>query len=400
MKILLNGYMELIPRSGKESWTGTRIFTKELVKYCHAHGHTFSGLILRAGIPDDSYTVKRYKDKNSAWLVAQLRLNPTLILHTGLSRLSELSKRPIEIITEIIKAEKPDVILLNGFMLTSWFMLKAAQKAGIPVVSSHHGIWTKEVAQIVNKYSPIMNPLARFMEKDLTKLSTAEIFLNDHTRRAYEKAVTKTNPSRRVIIPIKYDESFLNKRLPRPRNEQPIRIGFVGRWDPIKNIQAVYDLAAEARRQKKDWEFYSVTKIDDLKTLAPLRGKYEKLIRVIPGLSPKELKKFYADMDLMILPSRFDAAGIVVMEAAFQNRATLISLGVGWVEEYEKCGMKDWIDSFADPKKALAHIERLLGSDVPAAYISHIKKYHAPQRIIEAYFKVLRRAARSKASKN
>lgn len=392
MKILFNGYLELIPRSGKPSWTGTRIFTKELVKYCHEHGHTFTGLIPRAGREDDGYELKRFKDKNSSWLVAKMRLNPTLILHNGLPRLNELSKRPIEILTEIIKAEKPDVILFNGYMLSSWFMLKAAKKAKIPIVSSHHGIWTKEVEQIVNEHSPIMNPLARHLEQDITRLSDQEIFLNRSSLRAYEKAVMKVPPHHINIIPIKYNPFFVNKRLPAPRREKPVRIGFVGRWDPIKNIEALIALAEEAKRQKKNWEFYAVTTIDGLKTLAPFRAKFEKLFRLIPGLSPRELKKFYSDMSLMVLPSRFDAAGIVVMEAAFQNRGTLISPGVGWVDEYQSYGMEKWIDSFEHPKKTIEHIEELLGSSVSARYLSYIKKHHDAGRIIREYFKVLRKA--------
>jgi glycosyltransferase involved in cell wall biosynthesis len=396
MKILFNGYKNLFDGTAKKGVAGgPRLFTQQMIKHFQAEGHTFAGLVLNSRIDiGDVCEIVKHPAPGGEWIEVTMRLNLNLILNSKSVKIEKYSKLAIARIAEIIVQEKPDVVLLNGYSIINWYMLKAAHQAGIPVVVSHHGLWFKEAMEIMAKATATTVKLVKKMEKDIYTLASHQIFLNSYSRDIFEKEYKVSIERKSSIIPIPYNPLFLNAKLPKKNSNDIHKIGFVARWDAIKNPHFVYEIAKEAKRQKKNWKIHAVLKINKAEKLKYLRSRFVKAVSVIPSMLPKELKKFYQSMDLMILPSRFDVSPTVVMEAALQNRGTIISPNVGFTDEYKKMGMQNWIYDFGDAKKSVAYIDDMLKESLPSKFIEHIAKYHKSDRILKQYVSLLRSVIR------
>lgn len=385
MKILINGFYNFLPK-GEETFSGPRNFLQNFLDYIGTTEHTYTALVLRGKKKKDArYETERVEVGKSSWLVATLRLNTPDVFNATSSRVPASLEQPLKIITKIMAEEKPDVVFLKGMSITNWFLLKAAKRLGIPVISNHLGLWYKEIVSY-NNSTPGGIKMMMNMEKDLSRLGDKEIFLTKLSFRHYSRQLIKPTPSKVEIIPLSYDPIYLNKTLPGFKKRKVLKIGVVGRWDPIKNLRAILTLAKEIKSQGLDWQIYSVTTIHKQYPWdRDIVEEYPKFVTVMPPMSPAELKKFYKDMDLMLLPSVFDVSPSVVMEALLQNRATLISATVGWVDAYRETGSANLIIDFKNPKKVTERIKTLIGKPPRRALISRIMAQHKPEVVFRRY---------------
>jgi glycosyltransferase involved in cell wall biosynthesis len=328
--------------------------------------------------------VETIKHGINSWIIVQTYLGVKSFVRARKNTLPKRTKQAIEIISQEIKKINPDIIFLIGFSLNNWYILKAAKNLKIPIVTSHHGLWFKEITSIKGATNNALK-IFRRMEKDTTKDSNLEIFLNDYSQKIYSKNLIQTDQKYTRILNLPYSPTFTNKKLPSaPTNKIP-KIGMVARWDPIKNPGAFLHIAKLAKQLGKPWKFYLVTKFSNYKQLAHLLPEITKYLTILPEMSPNKLKKFYQSMNLLLLPSHFDTSGFVIMEALLQNRGTIISPHVGWTDEYKKYGAKNWINDFSSAKKSINRIETLLTSPIPKKLVNYIIKYHEPNFIMKQH---------------
>jgi glycosyltransferase involved in cell wall biosynthesis len=395
MIILFNGYKNLFDGSTKSVAGGPRLFTLQFIEHLRKNNHQFIGLVLHSKLNlGKGVIVQRHKVTGGEWVETSMRMNLNLILNSRSLSIKKYTETPLQKLTEIIAAEQPDVVLLNGFSIINWYILQAAHRARIPVVVSHHGLWFKEAMEVIAKSTPQTLKLVKKMEKDIYLLAKHQIFLNHFSQKTFEKEYRVKTSGKSSVIPISYNPVFINSRLPQPPKRTSKKIGFVGRWDAIKNPQIIYELAREVKRQKKNWEIFAVLKINEAKVLLNLRKRFTQTVTIIPPMSPSKLKQFYQEMDIMLLPSRFDVSPTVVIEAALQNRATIISPNVGFAAEYEEMGLKKWIHDFKSPKNTLKYIEEMMTTPIPEKFSASIIKKHQPDKILSQYTSVLRSALR------
>lgn len=398
MKVLFNGYDVSLPNNRKKIWGGPQIFTNQLVEYMQNHKYEFVGVILDS---DKNYSgiyeVSRIPDLGGSWLRIKTALNIVPILKSKSANIERYSAAQISMFAEIFREEKPDVVLLNGFSMKNWYLLRAAHAAKIPVVVSHHGLWFKEISEIA-KVTPTLHKITEEMERDIVRYADHEIFLNEYSMEEFENKFGKIPKRRRNIIPITYNPVFANgvKAKRKIKNKGELKIGFVGRWDPIKNPQIILKLAQKAKSKKLPWKFFAVTSFNNSKKLKPFVKKFSTNIEIIQNLKPKQLQKFYKKMDILLLPSRFDVSPTVVAEAAMQHKGTVISESVGWVNEYKKFGMGDWILDFSDKGGTLQIIGDLAARSLPENFVNYIRKYHSAEQVMPEIFKVLKSVKRKK----
>lgn len=390
MKILTNAYEANLPKSEKVSQGGTANFSKALSRFLITQGHEWIGLIIKSEeIKDPKLSLLLKKDGRSFWKLISPRRKSLFKNTKNLAEIEDFFKPAINLVSGLLEEIKPDIIFLNGAYLNPWIILKAAQKLNIPIVAKHPGIWKKELERNPKLYTKngLQNLLE--MEQDFSKLSSYEIFLNDWSRKVYQKEVfpVANNHSEIISLPITAVKSSNKKQT----NKETYTIGIVARWDRIKNHEAVLALAKLAKEKELPWTFYSITSIPATKVNKQFKEDYRQYIQIEPPKNRQELNKFYEKMDLMILPSHFDVSPHVVPEALFNDTPTLISPNVGWVSDYQQTGAKNWIIDFDNPEKVIKRILELKNKPMPEKLLKRLKKNSDPEYSLKKFLNVFKK---------
>ncbi|MEO5927358.1 MAG: glycosyltransferase family 4 protein [Patescibacteria group bacterium] len=393
MRILSNDYLTNLPAASHAASGGPAGFARTFSSYLAAHGHAWIGVVHQHKQKDETavrktatahnaeyYSFTRQKNHSSTFLQSTKAIDPRVWFSVQ-----------IEALRKLIRRVQPDLLFLNGFSLYAWELLEAARLEEIPIVIQHAGILQVEVEQYKDMFPAPARKAMLQMEREIVEAASAQVFLNEFSHDAFCARVANVPPEQAVFIPLPYNEQFITKEAPssiKQRKGGPTVIGSVARWDRIKNHQAILALAQEAKRQGLDWSFRCVTKIPDTPVKRQFKKRYAKTIEVVAPMPPADLSRFYASSDILILPSHFDVSPTVVMEAALLNRGTLISPTVGWVSEYQACGLNDWIIDFTHPAEVVTRIHTLLARTSIKRFQTSIKKHHAPSTVFAAYLRL------------
>ena len=300
----------------------------------------------------------------------------------------KILRSPIERIASLIKREKPDVVFLNGFGLFNWILLKAAEQTNTPVVIQHAGIWSKELRLHRHLYSSAGLKIMEEMEKESTRVSLAEVFLNSWSRDYYKKHVAKKINQNAPIIPLPFDFASFSGNSENCHktvfsgSKNILRIGTIARWDKIKNHKVFLSLSKLASKKSLPWRFYSVVKIpDDHRS----KKTYKKNIFSISSLNRAGISDFCQSMDLLVLPSLFDVSPTVVLEAIATNTPIVISQNVGYVNDFIEHGAEDWVIDFSNSCRALKKIQKILKRPMPESLKKYIAENHDYKKVFSSY---------------
>jgi phosphatidylinositol alpha 1,6-mannosyltransferase len=107
---------------------------------------------------------------------------------------------------------------------------------------------------------------------------------------------------------------------------EPLRVGYVGRLTPEKNVRVLAQIEQELRKKgHNDFEFVVV---GEGLELGWLRENMHNA--VFPGvLTGKELSRAFANMDIFVFPSETDTFGLVVLEAMASGVPAIVSSSGG-----------------------------------------------------------------------
>jgi glycosyltransferase involved in cell wall biosynthesis len=306
---------------------------------------------------------------------------------------SKILKKPIDLLLDVINDRKPDIVFLNGFGLINWILLKAANKAGVPVVIQHAGIWTKELEIHKSTYSKFGRKIMEIMEEDSTRFTNGEVFLNEWSRDYYCKNIARRNDDNTCIIPLPFN--FANfKRLGGKKDEsqfyfdlKKFHIGMIARWDDIKNHKLILALAKEIEKNGLPWQIHVITDIPDLPKYQKIKNEYEKYIDVVAPLDRSGISDFCNSVDLLIQPSLFDVSPTVVLEAIASKTPIAISENVGYVSDFKKYGAKDWILS-NKAAMIISQIKKIANQPMPTKLRRHLRSAHDNNKVFAAYLKL------------
>jgi glycosyltransferase involved in cell wall biosynthesis len=270
-------------------------------------------------------------------------------------------------------------------------LLEIAHRRKIPVVIQHAGIWKKELQFAKKYFSNAIRRLFISYEKEVIKKSNHQIFLNQYSLDIFFKihhiSKNKKTLHKTSIIPLPTETKIVKKI--NLSDKTTYTIGLVARWDGIKNHDAIVRLANYIRQNNLPFKIKAVTKWP-AKNNSSFRKKYEKLIEVIAPMQPDKLRIFLSSLDILILPSRFDSCGAVVMESIICGTPVVISDSVGWVNDYHKNGLDKLIFSpQASGLKIYQTIDELIHNK--KKYIplfSKLQKQILKENNIESVFKI------------
>lgn len=124
------------------------------------------------------------------------------------------------------------------------------------------------------------------------------------------------------------------------------RFAYIGRIDPVKNIETLLEAWYKAGFVKSDRELLIIGGCNDayyLKKLLNFTNRYQlDNVRFIGQISHEETEQIYATIKYLVLPSKSECFGMVVPEALSKGILVIATEGTPWSELNDyRCGW--WI---------------------------------------------------------
>lgn len=284
----------------------------------------------------------------------------------------------INIVKDILRKEKPDVVFLNGTYYIPWIISIAAHELRIPIVLRYAGVYSKET----ENSKPHPRKLFNDIEKSFQKRSSHVIFPSRLCKDVVEREVLKKNIKNSSIIPNPVSLHLKQKIVSGVEG----RIAAVGRWDRIKNFESFFGI--HKFLLKTGWRHEAVLVTGE--TRIP---RFPKTINRLAPMTHEELIRFYSSQGLIISPSFFETFGNVPMEAVSLGIPVLVSDNMGCAEVLKMAGLEDMVISFEDPKNVAERVKLLCGKPVPRKKVNNIRKTLDPKVINAEIMSVIRSVA-------
>lgn len=397
IRIVSNDYPANLPGSAGFNSGGTAVFAKWLSNEVISQGNGWCGIVIVRSRGRQVVTEQVQSGRQSYWRV----LIPSEIM-IGLQSTRRTVDpilwyaEPIAAIADILRHEQTDLVFINGAYSRPWLIAQAARQCGIPIILKHAGIWRQEVLASPG-FSARGRAIALLMEQQLSQLATREVFLNQFSWRAYNKLVCRVSPAKGSIIPlpVQLPARPTPMKVTADPMTTPLHVGFVGRWDAVKNFEGYYRIARAARQEKLPWRFSAVVDIPDTGERANLKKHFRSLIDVIPPMPQRELLEWYRQLDVLLVPSTFDVSPHVVLEALAVGTPVIISPTVGYVDHFKQSGAVDWVVKCDNPLVVLRRIERIASQPMPGILRRQLRALHQPTTVSRHYRTLFNRVIRT-----
>jgi glycosyltransferase involved in cell wall biosynthesis len=245
-----------------------------------------------------------------------------------------------DLIFNVLAAEPPEADLYHSVStgFAGLAALAAKQRRGKPFLLTEHGLYHKEreieirKASFVRGYQRdlwmrVYNGIASLCYRN-ADLSTSLFEEN----RGYQLALG-ARPDRAVVIPNGIDVARFSVERKR-RGEGP-QIGFVGRVVPIKDVKTFLVAAKLVLDRRPDASFHIIGPDDeDAEYARECRGLAQDL-KIAPSVEftgRKDVREYYAFLDVIVLTSVREAQPLVILEA-YAAGIPVVSTDVGNVSE-------------------------------------------------------------------
>lgn len=216
-------------------------------------------------------------------------------------------------IFKTIRNFSPDVIISN------FSYVNAALLSGKILKVKRNIVWFHTLTQQLNA-----SPRQIFIKRNFLKLANKIIVNSNYLKQDLKK---NYNIDADKIIPVPFWVGIKpTKCKPNYQFKNCIKIGCPGRLEEVKNqrilLNALSNLKTNVKVQLyfagdgKDKE-YLIQKIEQL--------KLKDRVNFLGVLNIKQMQDFYNNMDIIVLPSKFEAFGLVLIEALSLNRPVLVS---------------------------------------------------------------------------
>jgi len=395
MIVLSNDNIANIPGSKSVLSGGRARFARDFSRFLNKRGHQWIGVVSKLS-PSDKTRLIKTTSPHYWYLQVPIKFHQQLRQDKKVAA-EKIFQPAIEKCCQLMKKVKPDIVFINGNSTYPWIFLQAGRKMGLPIITQHAGIMKISLDRNKKAYSRRALKVMHKIEKDFSKLADKNIFISKLSQRAYNRRVKKFSRKKQSVITLPYNPKFIERQ---PKRKEKTKIGLVARWDQIKNHRAAANLAELADKQNLPWQLYSMTSLPQNTKDKKIINKYKKYIKVKKQQNDRQLKNFYRQMDLMILPSHFETLGFVVMEAALVGTGTIISPNVGWIDDYRKLKMNDWVVDFNKPQKAIKKINKIIGQSVPQSFVKFILKNNKPESVFNQYLKLFKQTIKEKKYEN
>ncbi len=268
--------------------------------------------VLAMQLIERGYDVKIVSFKKKAEL---LQVSPTLTVQVLKKRSKWLNYVSV---FNYIKLEKPDIVISN------FSYVNPAILSGKLLGIKKNIIWYHTVTQALNPSKNQVRIKSIFLKQ------ASEIIVNSESLKGdleHDYSISKTK-----IFPIPFWSSLEASHTKNDvfKKKPLIKIGCPGRIEEFKNHNLIMDSLAELEITTP-WKLYIAGSGSNESSLRAKVRKldFENKVEFLGILSIDKMKEYYEEMDLIILPSKFEAFGLVLIEALSMGCPVLVSESFG-----------------------------------------------------------------------
>lgn len=281
----------------------------------HTHNQSFLSSffeVLAMQLIERGYDVKIVSFKKKAEL---LQVSPTLTVQVLKKRSKWLNYMSV---FNYIKLEKPYVVISN------FSNVNPAILSGKLLGVKKNIVWFHTLTQ---QLTPSKSQV--LIKSFFLKYASGIIVNSEYLKKDLEK---NYSISKNKIFPIPFWSSLENNNLKREEYTRGpvLKIGCPGRIEEVKNQQLIIDSLVDLKIDTF-WRLYIAGTGDNERWLKSKikENKLEDKIHFLGVLSIEKMKQYYEEMDLIILPSKFEAFGLVLIEALSMGCPVLVSENFG-----------------------------------------------------------------------
>lgn len=264
--------------------------------------------------------------------------------------LGEQYQREIRNLRRIIERESPDIISYSGTYTFPWLLLQASKKSDAKKVVTIDGIIELESSE----------PLRHEMGRDFINLRKFSYIFPSTLAKKTLESIHGVIFSKFLISPNGISPIFLNQPEKRQSDTRKAKIGFVGRFQPVKNPLYMIELSQQLKENGLPFEIFALSGSENNFTCEYKRNVAKKMesegIVLLPPHGEEELAEFYRKMDLLIVPSLFETHANVTLESLACGTPVCVSKNVGSSEILKKMGLEQLI---VDPKNFEEVLDRI-----------------------------------------
>ncbi len=307
--------------------------------------------IIRKYTPDEKLLYKRQTDGQVTIITQEVsirRIQEVLPNIKSVRGIEDEYQNIIDIFKKIIKAEKPDLIVINGTYFIPWCLYLAAKSFSIPIILHYHGIITKET-ETWDCHSRL---LMKQMEQTFDNSRLYFIFPSNLAKEVVENEVFGHQIHQSAVLPNPIPAHFFDVNIiGGTRN-----VGIVARWTDIKNTDFIKKFA---ELNQKNHNFFKINMVTDIDQIPNKDRGISKMINLHSQMSVYKLGKFYGMMGTIVCPSTFETYGNVPQEAIATRTPALIGSNMGIAEVFRQLGLGYLITDFTSTEDAFEKVKEV-----------------------------------------
>jgi len=366
MKILTN--TQSIQIGGISQYSS--LFQQFLEKNNKENVHLIGIDIIRKYSSSKKLLYKRHTNGQTTIITQEIsmrRIQEVLPIIKSVKDLGNEYQSIIEIFKKLIKAEKPELIVINGTYFIPWCLYLAAKEFSMPIILHYHGIITKETAN----WDSHSHSLMKQMEQTFDNSRLYYIFPSNLAKTVVENEVFGHKIRQSAVLPNPIPTHFFEVNvLGGARN-----IGFVSRWTNAKNTTFIQNFA---NLNYENHNFFKVNMVTDVDSIPNRDKKISKMINLYSPMNTLKLGKFYGDMGIIICPSIFETYGNVPQEAIATKTPALIGSGMGVSEVFRQLGLEYLITDFTSVEKVFEKAKEATKRGISSKTRKKLKKAMSP----------------------
>lgn len=238
-------------------------------------------------------------------------------------------------VAQQVRALKPAAVV--GYENSAWHTFKAAREVGATCILDAPSLHHEDAKRLIDVPSNgYIDEINRRKDEEV-QLADLVITCSDMARESYLRAGVDERKVRSVLLGAELPAGVAR----RSDTVRPVQFIFAGTLSSRKSIDLILDAFARLNAEGHCADLTLVGGSEEPQWLTLARQVPH--VRCLAGVPQKELYALFADADCLLLPSRFDAFGMVVVEAMATGTPAIVSTMTGAREVITRFPDSGWV---------------------------------------------------------